>query len=263
LLAFLQHGPSAVPIDVQNPNTHNTISASGRYGYRDIRSVGIWSDFNIHEIMRRYGALLTTSGLQDNPFRNSPMDSLTTESTLVHLIARSSTDRVQEALRCGFALLNPAQHARFSVVYYGAGEAAARIERCAPDLAFYDPHLPSHIRPNRLPGDVKPSYKWNTGLANSPSHTDRKEYKQVLSQVNYYMIQHQARYGFILTNRELVAIRRLDNHGNLQLAAPVPWTASGTATHPQLTVLLALWTLGMLSSDNQDWSLNPSFTTDF
>lgn len=36
---------------------------------------------------------------------------------------------------------------------------------------------------------------------------------QVLSQVNFYMKQHHARYGFVLTDLELVAIRRLDRNG--------------------------------------------------
>jgi hypothetical protein len=33
-----------------------------------------------------------------------------------------------------------------------------------------------------------------------------KDFRQALSQVKYYMIVNRTRYGFILTNRELVAI---------------------------------------------------------
>ncbi|KNG86315.1 hypothetical protein ANOM_005214 [Aspergillus nomiae NRRL 13137] len=38
-----------------------------------------------------------------------------------------------------------------------------------------------------------------------------------VSQVNFYMKQNYTRYGFIITDRELVAIRRLDRNGNLDL----------------------------------------------
>ena len=65
------------------------------------------------------------------------------------------------------------------------------------------------------------------------------------------MKQHHARYSFIVIDSELVAIRRLDRDGNLELSASVPWTSSGIVAQPKLTVLLAMWYLGMLASDDQ------------
>jgi len=73
------------------------------------------------------------------------------------------------------------------------------------------------------------------------------------------MKQHHARYGYILTDRELVAIRRRDRDGNLDLSLRIPWSRQGTAQQPQLTVLLALWYLGMLAATNgglTGWYLN-------
>ncbi|RWQ93429.1 hypothetical protein C8Q69DRAFT_500646 [Paecilomyces variotii] len=54
---------------------------------------------------------------------------------------------------------------------------------------------------------------------------------------------------------ELVAIRRLDGNGNLELSDSIPWETHGSATHPVLTVALALWYIGMLASDNRNWFL--------
>ncbi|OAX83991.1 hypothetical protein ACJ72_01640, partial [Emergomyces africanus] len=68
-------------------------------------------------------------------------------------------------------------------------------------------------------------------------------FHQVLSRVNFYMKQHHARYSFILTNRELVAVRRLDRNGNSQLSDSILWIASGTVSQPRLTGLLGLWYL--------------------
>lgn len=73
-----------------------------------------------------------------------------------------------------------------------------------------------------------------------------QQYRQVLSQVNFYMNQHGSRYGFILTDQELLAFRKLNNDGNLEIAASVPWSTQGTEDQPLLTILLALWYLGML-----------------
>jgi hypothetical protein len=81
--------------------------------------------------------------------------------------------------------------------------------------------------------------------------TSIEEFRQALSQVNYYyMKQHHARYGYILTDRELVAMQRRDRNGNLDLSSRIPWSRQGTAQQPQSTVLLALWYLGMLAATN-------------
>lgn len=132
---------------------------------------------------------------------------------------------------------------------------ASTPENFIPDLAFFDPNLDAKTRANRAPGDIKPSYKWSLDQRNSPNPSIRMEFKQALSQVNFYMKQHHARYGFIITDRELVAIRRLDMNGNLDLSASIPWTSKGTAQNPQLTVSLGLWYLGMLAANDQEWSL--------
>lgn len=62
------------------------------------------------------------------------------------------------------------------------------------------------------------------------------------------------RYGFLLTNKELVAVKRLDRDGSLSLADPIPWGASGTEEQPRMTVLLRLWYLGLLAADD-GWQL--------
>lgn len=90
------------------------------------------------------------------------------------------------------------------------------------------------------------------------TNNERREYRQVFSQLNWYLKQHRARYGFILTDEELVAVKRLDNNGNLLLSQSIYWHVGGTANNPQLTVLLALWYLGMLAAQDQgpnQWSM--------
>lgn len=45
----------------------------------------------------------------------------------------------------------------------------------------------------------------------------RREFRKALSQVTWCIKQRYARYRFILTDREVVAIRRLDVNGDLEL----------------------------------------------
>lgn len=54
------------------------------------------------------------------------------------------------------------------------------------------------------------------------------------------MGQNGARYGFVITDLELVAIRRRDGDGRLELSDPIGWESYGNAAQPQLTVLLGL-----------------------
>lgn len=92
-------------------------------------------------------------------------------------------------------------------------------------------------------------------METSKKQKDVSEFKKVLSQINDYMKQHKARYSFILTNRELVPIPRLDDNGNLQLADSIPWNRPTSNNPPKLTVLLGLWYLGMLAADDAAWKL--------
>ncbi|KMU75629.1 hypothetical protein CISG_10368 [Coccidioides immitis RMSCC 3703] len=81
---------------------------------------------------------------------------------------------------------------------------------------------------------------------------EQRESMQVLSQVNYYMEQHDARYSYVLSNTELVPIKRLEASGNLLVAHAIPWETKGPE---QLVVLLGLWYLWMLSTADDDWQI--------
>lgn len=83
-----------------------------------------------------------------------------------------------------------------------------------------------------------------------PSPNKRAEYRQALSQVNWYLKQPGSRYGFILTDRELVVFRRSNNIGWVELATSIPFALGGSPSQPQ-PVPLALWYLGMLAAQDQ------------
>lgn len=253
LMTYLQHGFQPLPIiDPGHPqNTRND-----RYGARDINNLGHWGEFNLVAIQQQFGAALATAQIADEPVQPSPPRPINSENAVRARIDSYLTNRVIRALRQGFTHLSSTQQlAGLTILNYDVGSMASTPENYIPDLAFFDPNLPAKTRPNRVPGDIKPSYKWSFDQRNHPNPSIRMEFKQVLSQVNFYMKQHHARYSFILTDRELVAIRRLDRNGNLELSASIPWTTKGTASQPRLTVSLGLWYLGMLAANDQGWFL--------
>ncbi|OJD18202.1 hypothetical protein AJ78_01760 [Emergomyces pasteurianus Ep9510] len=195
----------------------------------------IGSNSTLLSTRQRYGNLLTTTLLPADPFPASPPQTINAENTLKGWFQQlHATHRL----------------AGLTSVGLDVGEAAVTPGGFKPDTAYYALALAYGTGPNRAPGDIKPSWKWNTALRTGYPN-QRAEFKQALSQVNYYMNQHKTRYGFLITNLELVAIRRLDNNGSLELSTPIPWEAQGTATQPRLTVLLALWYIGMLAAQDE------------
>lgn len=174
-------------------------------------------------------------------------------------IAEHVFPRVRRALRAAFDHLSSTNQLNGRTrLSFGGGPYAQLIMNYRPDTAYFDEALPGTSL-NRAPGDIKPSFKWNTGMANHALPTVRNEYRQPLSQVNFYMNQHTARYGFLLTNTELVVFQRLDANGNLQLAASIPYNAGGAPGYPQMTVLFALFCLGMMAAQDGNgpngWSM--------
>lgn len=60
--------------------------------------------------------------------------------------------------------------------------------------------------------------------------TDKREYKQVLPQMNFYIGQHNARYEFVLSGVEHIAIKRHNWNGHLAVTTPVLWRKRGCWT---------------------------------
>jgi hypothetical protein len=138
------------------------------------------------------------------------------------------------------------------VVTIDGGGSAKIIDQYRPDVAIFVVGN-SHPGTNRVPGEMKVSWKWSSSLIDAPRLNDRKEYFQVLSQLNFYLKQHKAQHGFVLTDAELVPVKRLDENGHLAIASSIPWATGGPGN---LTVLLGIWYLGMLAAEDNNWALN-------
>lgn len=101
----------------------------------------------------------------------------------------------------------------------------------------------------RVVGLVRSFDRFNTGMR-CEGNIKRVEYLRGLSAVHYAMREHGTRYGFILTEIELVIVRNgtetTPNFGDLEITS-IPLT---TSSEDKLTACLALWGLCQIASDN-------------
>ncbi|PYI35161.1 hypothetical protein BP00DRAFT_484208 [Aspergillus indologenus CBS 114.80] len=192
------------------------------------------------------------------PIRPGPVTSPPTPLRDEHTFHLRFSDlvmsRLRLGLRAGFEQLAPELHIwQLSVITIDGGGSARIIDQFRPNAAFIVVGASLTTSVNRAPGDLKVSWKWRSSMRFSQDLLDQREYRQVLAQVNIYMEQHNTRHGSILSNAELVAVKRLDDNGRLAVATSIPWSSGGVG---RLSVLLGLWYLGMLAAENNTWSLH-------
>ena len=99
----------------------------------------------------------------------------------------------------------------------------------------------------RVVGIVKSYERWNTSMRCEAPHR-KVIYLEGLSHLHRYMREHQCRYGFIMTEIELVCVRAGTDStpyfGFLELAPTI-----AISTQEGMTACLALWYLHMLAKD--------------
>jgi hypothetical protein len=111
----------------------------------------------------------------------------------------------------------------------------------------------------RVVGLVKSFDRFNTGMR-VEGNVKRVEYLRGLAHLHHAMREHGCRYGFIMTEIELVFVRNGGEQtphfgylevGSIQLAATGSNANAGNADSEQvpLTACLALWGLCMLAAD--------------
>ncbi|PYI36411.1 hypothetical protein BP00DRAFT_432414 [Aspergillus indologenus CBS 114.80] len=227
LLDYLSVGLPQIPVGGTFPSRNTT---NPRYGAEDIHEVVSWVEFNYFAIIQRYGVPLRSKQIQSEPIA-SPPAAIRDEPQFQLRFAELILPRVRRSLRAAFEQLAPELATRrLSPVTFDGGSVASMIDLFRPDTAFTAVGGSAASSPNRAPEDLK-----------------------VLAQVNFYMRQHNARYGYILTDTELVAVKRSEGSGRLAVSTAVPWTRGGVGV---LSVLLALWYPGMLAAEDGSWILD-------
>ncbi|KKK19015.1 hypothetical protein P175DRAFT_0503250 [Aspergillus ochraceoroseus IBT 24754] len=180
LLTYLQVALPAIPANPPQPSGPNTTNDS--YSFQDIHNLTIWEEFNLANILQTYQTVLTTSSLAADPFPTSPPNAINSENPLRHRITEMISTRLRRALRTGFASLSAVKQMNgLTILSFDVGEAARTIGTYTPDIAYFTAGSQPGTSWNRAPGDVKPSWKWDTAMSSGTNY-QRKEYRQALSQ---------------------------------------------------------------------------------
>ncbi|KAA8898475.1 hypothetical protein FN846DRAFT_962338 [Sphaerosporella brunnea] len=219
----------------RSPNTRS----GQRYGHTDIASpTEPWPEFSLDACLARYGGLLRSTtvsvALPDvSPQKGIAKKALASEKSVTDYVTRALSVHLNRAL-----------------------EATAGCELC--DRPGDDVGVPADrvalLFPSseiRLVADIKVSWKWCSAWAAARLKSGRDvEFRQALSQVHCYMNAAGTRWGYILTDREFVAIQRDGRRwGDIKVAAAVAWE-----TDSDWTVPLAAWFLHKLAAEDDGWT---------
>lgn len=257
LASYLQAGPPSLALHTEEA-TSPPDSPLGTANDSALRSITTWHDFTYDAVRTQFSPLLDGAHLPADPMAMTPPCPVRNIMGLKVYFADRSRARLRRALRATFSHMKGTGTlgGRRAVEYFDGrldepededGEAGGED----PDFSF----VPAGEYKCRLPGVFTTSASFRAawreqgcqgmGLAN-------RQYTRMLAKVERFMRRHGTRYGVLITEQELVAITRVEGEqGHLQVSNPVGFSADGTgASGPKMTVLLALWYLAMLASDD-------------
>jgi hypothetical protein len=282
----------------------NTKSTGNMWG--GFERLDPWDDFSFETLHEIYGDLLLRDFDQgDLPDFNKTLPyhltEIRNEDTLETLLIRWNNAVVSAALAVSQKAplkTSAFQNERCSEIFMARGGQASLKPRSElnhntkkmPDWAGIkkeDVHLVDvsgrarMMHMNLLPGDTKLSTKWKSEKISL--HRNNAEVKAPIQQILTYCVHAQVRYGYLLTQDELVVFRVSEISKPSQIterkkrSAPpqdqsigsskyiwnlkykaIPWETNSGGNSPSLTINLALWWLHMLAAQRR--SLQPGYS---
>ena len=261
LLAYLTEPTQ--PINLVRQLTISPGRGLSNYFWWDVRNVRPWESFSLDTISTIPGLLpLLNFGVDITSFPQGPSRSVTatpaSEADLANLVNKIYFPKVNAAIELS--------QGSSSLSLYQA-PSADRSSGHPHFLANY-PHdaqrTLSGLPRGRVVGLVKSFDRWNTGMRQE-SPARKVDYLNGLSHLQKCMRDHSCRYGFILTEIEMVCVRAGcdDNDqpyfGYLEVSEAIPTKSAACApqysaedgtpepVETPLTVTLALYFLLMLA----------------
>jgi hypothetical protein len=223
----------------------------------DIRNVRVWSDFNVSTLAAVPSFLeLLKVGISARHLPTPGRVNLKPETPaqFAELCATHHAVKVNAALKVSQGEKHIAMR-------------ALKMTSCAPRqqpnfVASYQSDAEKTIYGDgrgRVVGVTRCFDQWNSGMRNE-SALSKIAYLRTLAHLHRCMREHGCRYGFIMTEIELVCVRAggplnadsdMPLYGYLELSTPVQISTSGlTASDDlQMTADLALWYLHMLAKE--------------
>ncbi|KAF2153712.1 hypothetical protein K461DRAFT_292429 [Myriangium duriaei CBS 260.36] len=223
------------------------------HAWFDIRNLTSWDNFNatsMTTIPEMVKALNTCAALQ-TPANPSPLQYAGRE--LLSKCVGHLCVRVNEALR----IVQGQPHISIRTL-------SSSTKRFQPDfVSSYEDDDDKTIEGDgrgRVVGVLKPSNLWNTRMRDGSVY-EQKRYLAALADIHQAMREHNCRYGFVISEFELVCVRyratrenyKIPLFGALELSPSIPIAgtpSAGSPGHPPLTAGIALFYLHMLAQDS-------------
>lgn len=246
--------PNPTPSLVEKAADTSKLQAS--HFWFDIRNLRSWDDFNMETVSSIPGLLnLLNVDVSIKSLPGPRTVNLTPEHAgqLAELCAMHHAIKVNAALK----------------VAQGDKHMAMRALRTAPGARQQPEFVASYQSDGektiygdgrgRVVGIVKTYDQWNSGYRKGDQNR-QVDYLEPLAQLHRFMREHGTRYGFIMTEIELVCVRAggpptedgVPLFGYLEVAAPIQISTSGRNPDgsPRMTADLALWYLHMLAKEH-------------
>lgn len=246
------------------------------WAWWDVRNLRSWSNFSIESIMAvpDFQRLLTFPFYMDQ--LPHPAKSTSTAAT-EHVLRKIYADFFVVKINAALAQTQGERHLIMQDVNSATISPTPKpdfVSGYADDIGF---NTLNGERRGRLVGIVKAYEQWNSGMR-SESAPQQVRYLAGLSHLHRVMREHGCRYGFIITEIELLCVRAgaeddeynakdksnetmshnsLDDgpmpiFGWLETAAPIRLSTHGQdpeTNAPKLTTALAIWYLHMLAKE--------------
>ncbi|KAL9101353.1 MAG: hypothetical protein Q9163_003376 [Psora crenata] len=230
-------------VDLVPENHRGVGDATAKHCWWDIRQLRTWEDFNLETIMSLPGlpellnidikaTALPPPELSSASYRPDTIDALHDTYNKYYATKVNAALKASQGLDRHACMLQK------------------RTSRDGPHFwcnYVNDAEILGSGR-GRIVGLVKPYERWNSAMLKE-NPQKRVEYLVGLAQLHWMMREQECRYGFIITEIELVCVRMGTEEGTpyfglLELSRPVTLSAK-----TGLTACLALWYLHMLTSD--------------
>jgi hypothetical protein len=257
------------------------------------RKIEVWEDFEFNSLKSIYGGqlqevLTSHFAFQDfSAIPQFPFREIHDENSLECLIVKWNHSMMADALSTAQSYLdNRLTHGKIHMVRGGQADYPASNSKLRPDWGGVQRPTTRISKPkNVLPGDTKLSKKWSSGLIKlGQVHFNHKkiDWLRPLTQVFSYCVRSNSRYGYVITDKELVVLRirpgsetdsqsAVDIQGSFESSDPtpatrarstgilefqaIPWENDAIAADEEcevMTVNLALWWLHMMAAESSE-----------
>ena len=233
------------PALVRQINVGSSRGSGQTHFWWDVRNLRSWTDFKLETIdqipglMRLLAVELPQTALPHPHVDRSKLQP-ETEASLHELYRDFYAVKINAALKVA---QGPSHMVMRSPMKGGSGGGPQFLSNYVNDV---EKTIAGDGR-GRIVGLVMSFERWNTGMRAEAPHR-KVEYLLGLAHLHRYMREHGCRYGFIMTEIELVCVRAgtesTPHFGFLELAPTIHLNAT-----EGLTACLALWYLHMLAKE--------------